>query len=123
MAIAARGQAVVVPAIDIAHVVTGTLPKLMITVAQVEIIIVVVDVHVLGPGLLTVIDTTDLAADPDMMMMTDLEIEVHVASASAAESEHQAQNANLRRPNLRRTSETEGLFLCNNLLQGYEPKN
>ncbi len=114
--IEARGQAAAAPAINIAHAVIGTLLMLTTIVALVVIIIEAVGALARDPDLLTVIDTTDLVADPDMMMMIEFEIEAHAVIAQAVASGPPAQNANHLPPSRLRTNETGGLSLCSNLL-------
>ena len=114
----ARRQAVAAPVTNIAHAVIGTLPTLTTIVALAVIIIEVVGALAPDRDLLTVIDTTDLVAGLEMMIMTELETEARDVNGLVVESELQVRSANHRPPSPLRTNETEGPFLCNNLLLG-----
>lgn len=115
MVIGARRQAVAAPATN-AHDAIGTLPTATTTVDLEVIFIVAVGVLEPDLDLLTVIDTTDQAVGPDMMMMTEYEIGAPAVIATVVESVPRAPSASQPHPSQRRTNEIGGPSLYNNLL-------
>lgn len=113
MATGARELVAAALAIDIAHVVIGTLQMLTTTAAPAVTTTVVVDVLERDPGLLTVIDTIDLAAGPGVTKTTSPETAVHDVTV---ENGARVQRANRQPHNPRRMSETGGLSSFSSLL-------
>ena len=111
------GETVVETVIDVTHAVIGTPPTLKTTVAPVETSTAEVGALALDQDRLMVTDITDpVANDLAVMTMIGLEIGALAVTATLSESVLRAPSANLLRPSPRKTSATEGPFLCNSWL-------
>ena len=113
----AREEAVAETAIDVTHVVIGTLQMLKTLFVLLEgTSTVVVGVPALAQDRLTVIGTIGPEVGLGAMKMKEPETEAHAATALADEDGHRAPRQKILRPNPLRTSVTEELSLCSNLL-------